>query len=56
MSLFDDFLESTEVTAVESRSTLDLGKHEQHADDISKPAKSAKVLVSLLKYKNIMLI
>lgn len=52
MSLFDDFLESTEATAAEARSTLDLNKHEQHVDDISKPTKSAKVAtVSLLKYK-----
>ena len=44
MSLFDDFLESTEATAAEARSALDLNKHEQHADDASRPAiKSAKV-------------
>ncbi|KAL7317653.1 tethering complex subunit [Mucor circinelloides] len=41
MSLFDDFLESTEATA-EARSTLDLNKHEQHVDDSRKPLKSAK--------------
>jgi hypothetical protein len=42
MSLFDDFLESTEATA-DTRSTIDLNKNEQHLDDINKPLKTSKV-------------
>lgn len=49
MSLFDDFLESTEASAAEARSTVALNKHEQHANNASRPAKSAKVRW-LLKY------
>ncbi|KAG2207051.1 hypothetical protein INT46_009184 [Mucor plumbeus] len=41
MSLFDDFLESTEATA-DTRSTIDLNKNEQHLDDINKPLKTSK--------------
>lgn len=42
MSLFDDFLESTEATT-NARSTIDLNKNEQHLDDINRPLKTSKV-------------
>ena len=55
MSLFDDFLESTEATT-DARSTIDLNKNEQHLDDINRPLKTSKVkkkkkALFLLKYK-----
>lgn len=54
MSLFDDFLESTEATA-DTRSTIDLNKNEQHLDDINKPLKTSKVKKKKKRKKGIIL-